>query len=224
MIIERTIRKRTVSPARRIVDVVGLALMGVAAWFMWPSFLGGSSQVILVHGHSMEPTYMTGDLVVIDTSAMPQIGDIIVFQIPKDEPGGGQHVVHRLIGRRDDGTYITQGDNAPNPDAFLTERSDILGSPRFSIPHGGRAIGMLGSPIGLGGVAGVLCSLLLWPRKRVDDVDNADDATDKLEAPEVEPIAVADEAIAERVIAADVATEAEAWLRDQLELLASASG
>ncbi len=158
--------KRQHSAVRHTVDLVVLALTILVAWYLWPAFLGGSSRLIMVQGHSMEPTYATGDLVVLDTDAAPDIGNIIVFRIPDDEPGAGQLVVHRVIGRREDGTYITQGDNSQNSDTFLVTRSDILGSPRFSIPYGGQAIGLLSSPVGIGAALGMLSTALLWPRKR----------------------------------------------------------
>lgn len=159
---------------RLVVDLIVLGLTAVAAWYVWPAVLGGSSQAIVVHGHSMEPTYATGDLVVVDTDAVPTVGNIIVFKIPSDEPGGGQLVVHRVVAMRDDGTYITQGDSSDNPDVFLTARSDILGSPRFSIPHGGQAIGLVATPLGLSIVAGLLSTVLLWPRKRPPELASAE--------------------------------------------------
>ena len=159
---------------RLVVDLIMLGLTAVGAWYVWPTVLGGSSQAIVIHGRSMEPTYATGDLVVVDTDAVPAVGNIIVFKIPSDEPGGGQLVAHRIVGMRDDGTYTTQGDSSENPDVFLTARSDILGSPRFSIPHGGQAIGLVATPLGLSIVAGLLSTVLLWPRKRPPELAAAD--------------------------------------------------
>ena len=142
---------------------------------------------------------------------------MIVFQIPQDEVGGGQLVVHRVVGIRDDGTYMTQGDNSDDPDEFETNRADILGSPRFAIPHGGQAIAIIGSPLGLAVAIGGLCTALLWPRKR----DEATDDDVPSEVPEQVPLP-----IAPRVSDpdfdfdfdsdSDFAIEAEAWLREQL--------
>ena len=159
---------------RLVVDLIMLGLTGVGAWYVWPTVLGGSSQAIVVHGRSMEPTYGTGDLVMVDTDAVPAVGNVIVFKIPSDAPGGGQLVAHRVVGMRDDGTYITQGDASENPDVFLTARSDILGSPRFSIPHGGQAIGLVATPLGLSIVVGLLSTVLLWPRRRPPELAAAD--------------------------------------------------
>lgn len=211
--------------ARHVADFVVLGVTVAAAWFMWPASLGGSSRMIVVHGHSMEPTYVTGDLVVLDTGAAPEIGHIVVFKIPDDEAGAGLFVVHRVIGIRADGTYITQGDNAPNPDVFLTKRSDILGSPRFSVPHGGQAIALLGSPIGLAAAIGGLCTVLLWPRKRDEEPEDVvEESTPQSPEPAVVPSAVEKPVAMRQVEDAEVAAEAEAWLREQLDLFALTSG
>lgn len=173
---------------------------------MWPASLGGSNRIITVQGHSMEPTYHTGDLLVLDSGATPEVGRIIVFRIPADEPGGGHLVVHRMIGRRADGTFITQGDNAPNPDVFLTTRTDILGSPRFSIPHGGEAIGLFGTPTGLAVTAGLLGTLLMWPRNR------ARVALVSLQ------LTIDDEGWSSAFISEQDMVDANAWLRAEMSL------
>ncbi|MCE9623815.1 MAG: signal peptidase I [Actinomycetia bacterium] len=221
--------KRKVSVMRHVADVLILGVTAAAAWFLWPAFLGGTSRMITVQGHSMEPTYVTGDLVVLDAGATPAIGKIIVFKIPDDEPGAGLLVVHRVIGIREDGTYITQGDNTQSADTFLVTRSDILGSPRFSIPHGGQAIGLVSSPIGLALATGSLCTALLWPRKRDEDADASEESEsageplelvgpdDSFDAPS--SVAFADESSAPQVDEIDFVAEAEAWLRNELALL-----
>lgn len=214
-------RKQPASVARHVADVVILAATVAAAWFLWPAFLGGSSRMITVQGHSMEPTYATGDLVLLDTGAEPEVGKIVVFQIPDDELGGGQLVVHRVIGRRDDGTYITQGDNSENADTFMITRSDILGSPRLVVPHGGTAIGVLSSPVGLGAATGGLCTMLLWPRKRGELDESVEATTNESGDASVDVWSAVNAyvAVAPQVDEVDFVAEAEAWLREQLALI-----
>ena len=65
--------QRAVSVVRHAWDVVALAFTVAAAWFLWPATLGGSSQMVVVHGQSMEPTYSPGDLVVLDTGAASRL-------------------------------------------------------------------------------------------------------------------------------------------------------
>lgn len=150
---------------RRAIDVAALVLTVLAAWFLWPASLGGSSRFIVVEGQSMEPTFHLGDLVLLNVGTAPRIGNVIVFRIPHGEPAAGLLIIHRIIGRRDDGTFVTQGDNRRTPDQFHIHRSDIMGSPRRSIPHLGRIIGLLSSPMIVGIAAGLLGTLLLWPRR-----------------------------------------------------------
>lgn len=154
------------SLVRHALDIAVVAMVALLAWFLWPSFLGGTNRVVAVHGHSMEPTFHAGDLVVLNTHAQPAVGRIFVFQIPADEPGGGRLVVHRIIGQRDDGSYITQGDNTQNPDSFRVTDRELVGSPRFVVPHGAKLISIFGTPIGLATATGLLSAIVMWPRAR----------------------------------------------------------
>lgn len=149
---------------RRTIDAAALVLTVLAAWFLWPASLGGSNRFIVVEGQSMEPTFHLGDLVLLHVGTTPRIGNVIVFRIPHGEPAAGLLIIHRIIGSRADGTFVTQGDNRNTPDPFHIHRSDIMGSPRRSIPHLGRLIGLLSSPMIVAIAAGLLSTLLLWPR------------------------------------------------------------
>lgn len=212
--------KRLRLGGRHFLNFAAIGLTVAAASFMWPAVLGGSSQVIAVHGHSMEPTYFSGDLVVLDTEAAPEIGNVIVFHIPQDEPADGQLVVHRVVGVRDDGTYITQGDNAANPDVFLTTRADIVGSPRFSVPHGGQAIATVGSPIGLAAVTGGLCTVLLWPRKQTSQVVVEDESASQTSLSDL-VAACEPHGFTESIVFSDKEmADAQIWVQSQLASLA----
>lgn len=148
---------------RLAIDVLLLLATAAAAYALWPASLGGSSRIIVVQGHSMEPTYQLGDLLLVRTDASPEVGDVVVFRIPADEPGGGSLVVHRIIGRRADGSAITQGDNRTTPDPYHVRPHDIVGRPLTSVPHGGRLIGLASRPTTVGLVSGLLATMLLWP-------------------------------------------------------------
>lgn len=187
-----------------VVNVFSLGVTILVAWALWPAFLGGSSQMIVVHGRSMEPTYRPGELVLIDTDVSPDIGDIIVFHIPDGELGAGGLVVHRVIGLRADGTYITQGDNTQNADEFRIARSDIVGSPRFSLPYGGLVIGVLSSPMAIGAMTGLVITVMLWPRKASSPPT------------EFVGLAIDDQGWSSLTISEDEFAEAEAWLHSQL--------
>ena len=53
----------------------------VVGYFLWPTSLGGCTTLTIVSGHSMEPTYYTGDLVVSRCGDY-QVGDIVVYNPP----------------------------------------------------------------------------------------------------------------------------------------------
>ena len=164
--------------ARAALDVVLLAATIAAAYALWPASLGGSSRIIVVEGHSMEPTYHLGDLLFVRTDASPDVGDVTVFHIPADEPGAGSLVVHRVIGRHEDGTLMTQGDNRTTPDPFHIGPTDVVGSPVLALPHGGRLIGLASRPTSVAVVSGLLAMMLLWPAAGRDDDDDDDDDAD----------------------------------------------
>lgn len=243
--------KRLIEPSRgrrhlalRIaVELATITLIAVAAWFLWPASLGGGTQMIAVQGTSMQPTYRTGDMLVVRENETPEIGDILVFRIPADEPGGGNLVVHRAIGRRDDGSIVTQGDNRDTPDPFHVTEREIVGTPVFVIPFAARAVGLLSTPFGLALIGGALFTLLVWPDQSKRRNDTSDDEADPTlwRVPEIEEFMADAEAWVERELAdllgdEELHTEpqlaerveddepAEAWVERELAALLASAG
>jgi signal peptidase len=159
--------------ARDLFDGFTLLVLAAAFVVFWPASLGGSTRLVVVEGHSMEPTYHFGDLVVARANPHPKVGEIIVYRIPKGDPAAGMLIIHRVKTIRPDGTFETQGDNRTTPDPFLITPADIAGSPLFAVPHAGRLIGICSNPPVVGAAAGLLVVFLLWPsrpkRPLVDD-------------------------------------------------------
>jgi signal peptidase I len=124
-------------------------LVVALAWLVWPAALGGSTSLVVVAGASMEPTYHTGDVLIVKRRA-PSVGDVIVFTMPKRD---GQ-IVHRVLERRDDGTMLVQGDNRSTPDLPLPTDADVVGVVRALIPQGWIVVKLLTSPLVLGVGAG----------------------------------------------------------------------
>jgi signal peptidase I len=147
-----------------VLDLLLLGLVVLLAWNVWPAALGGKTRFIMVTGASMEPRFHIGDSLVVRANDDPQIGDIIVFRIPKGDPAEGSYVVHRIFAQRDDGSYMTKGDNRRYADPWHVTTKDILGTPTWTIPQFGRLLQMTHSPFFIGGAAGLLCMLLLLPR------------------------------------------------------------
>jgi signal peptidase I len=156
----RRVRRRMV---QRVVSVIGLAVFLVAAWFLWPVRWGGTFAEVVVTGHSMEPTFHTGDLVVTKKDDHYRIGEKVVYQIPKGEPGAGIHVVHRIIGTRSDGTLVLQGDNRLTPDTWRPRPRDVVGRVVTVVPQAGRVLVGLSNPWVLAALIGLILTVWLWP-------------------------------------------------------------
>lgn len=93
-----------------------------------PFFLFGWKPV-LVLSESMEPTYTSGDILLVrEKEGTPELDDIILFR----ETGFGMnaYVTHRLIGR-DEGGCITKGDNNEYADPGRVQEEDILGTVEY---------------------------------------------------------------------------------------------
>ncbi len=195
---------------RKAFDIAGLLGSLFLAWYLWPAALGGSMNLVVVQGHSMEPTYQLGDAVIVKDNADLQVGDIIVFRIPADEPGGGMEVIHRIHSVREDGSFETQGDNRDTPDSFHITEADVIGTPTYAIPRLGRFIGLSSRPLVLGLAIGAMTTMVLWPERR------------RRRQHELDPVAwlrTELAAIEERASAEDLVAEAEAWLEDELAFL-----
>ncbi len=149
-----------------VLDLLILVLIGLAAWYLWPASLGGSTRFIVVQGDSMEPRYHVGDVVMVKSHDHPHVGDVIVFSVPEGEPGEGMLVVHRVHSIRPDGSYETKGDNRSMPDNWTVRSEHILGEPQVTLPKFGRVIGIFANPFIVGGAAGVLTMVFLWPKRK----------------------------------------------------------
>lgn len=155
-----------------------LAFAGLfLAWFVLfrPVSLGGPAAYEVVTGTSMEPRLHTGDLVITQAQSAYAIGEVVVFRVPADEPGGGSLIVHRLIGGDGASGYITRGDNKPAPDPWHPKSSDVIGRAWIELPGSGKALLVLRQPLVLAvllsGLAGfwVLTSRSTSPGAPVDD-------------------------------------------------------
>ena len=87
----------------------------------------GKSILKVVTG-SMEPSIHVGDYIIVektDTDALSE-GDIITFYSDQSDIKD-KLVTHRIIGKNDDGTYITRGDANPIEDSVPARQERIIG-------------------------------------------------------------------------------------------------
>ena len=234
MTLFRTLRQL----ARRVFNVAGFIASLLLSWYLWPASLGGDTHFVVVQGSSMEPTFHLGEAIMVKDNPSPEVGDIIVFNIPADEPAGGMLVIHRVRSIRPDGSYETQGDNRATPDTFHTTDGDVMGSPVHAVPHVGRLIGLASKPIVVALATGSVAVMLLWPKRRhpeepdsdetSDDSETSDDESSEHESSGGDSERGHHERRAEHWLAAeleptgaDIEAEAQAWLAAELAMFDS---
>jgi len=116
---------RTVSRALAILLVCG-------AWLtLGPARVGGAATYVRVSGNSMNPTFHTGDVVVLVRGLNYHVGDIIAYH---SRLLGGVVVIHRIIETTADGRFVTKGDNNDFVDPYTPRTSDVLGQRVLRLP------------------------------------------------------------------------------------------
>jgi len=167
--------------ARRALVVVRSALgwlvLAAGLWLVWPSSLGGCTTLTVVSGHSMEPTYYTGDLVVARCGT-PAVGDVVVYR--PTAISSSARIIHRVVGG--DGTtgFSLKGDNNTFLDPFTPTRADVVGVAVLHIPKVGRISTFVFNPLVWLAVILAATVLLIWPSAGEDaeDGENGEDGED----------------------------------------------
>ncbi len=138
-----------------------LTLVVFASWFVLlrPTFVGGPTGYIIVSGHSMEPKYYTGDLVVTHRQAHYKIGDIVAYTIPAGENGAGNNVIHRIIGGDGVNGYDTQGVNNSWVDGWHPKDADVIGKAWLHMSGKGSLVLKLRQPAYMAALFGGLASI-----------------------------------------------------------------
>ena len=109
-----------------LLTFVALALGSVAV---------GSTPYVVRSG-SMSPSIRVGDVVVaraLPADARIAVGRVMVFVNPARSDG--ELLVHRVIERRDEGTFTTQGDNNVFPDSTPVPRSAFRAQGVLRVPY-----------------------------------------------------------------------------------------
>jgi signal peptidase I len=101
-------------------------------------------KVFLVQSGSMEPSIMTGDVVVIKKNTSYSINQVITFT-----DSDKRIVTHRIIENGKRGEYITKGDANQSSDTRSVENSQIMGTVVLVIPKIGYLIRFIKTPAGL---------------------------------------------------------------------------
>ncbi|WP_051359397.1 signal peptidase I [Paucisalibacillus globulus] len=112
-----------------------------------PSIFG--YQPLTVLSNSMNPSFETGDLIIIKKVVASSIkeGDVITFH-----EGNGKFVTHRVVKVvQQDGNsgFVTKGDNNNVNDEQVVSSEQLMGKKVFLINNGGHIAKFIGSPIGV---------------------------------------------------------------------------
>src|SRR5215216_6941816 len=108
----------------------------VAIWIAFaPTLIGGRASYILVNGNSMEPGFHRGDLVIIQTASIYNVGDIVTYRNGELNA----FVIHRIIGIEQD-HYIFKGDNNSWIDTYRASHDELIGKLWIHVPKLGKGM------------------------------------------------------------------------------------
>lgn len=152
---------------RRVAKAAGYTLLLALLALLWPQNFAGPTSFVGVDGHSMDGTYVDGDLIVVRRQSAYAVGDIVTYRVPQGEFGAGAHVIHRIIGGDAETGFITQGDNRDKPDVWRPRPSDMLGTSWIRLPAASARFQQLGQPVPLGALCASLTVFVsLLPKKK----------------------------------------------------------
>lgn len=174
----------TKSRVRRVFVAVGqiafTLLLAVTLVLAWPAPWGGRFAFGVVSGTSMLPQLEPGDLVLAlrNPDNEYQIGDTILYHV--DYQGTVGRIVHKIVGKNPDGTYITQGVNKRAPDIWPVVPSNVQGRVFASFSNGQKIIDVIKSPNFIPLTFGLYLVWMFWPRrKKTELAADGDDPDDK---------------------------------------------
>lgn len=103
-------------------------------------------KVFVVQSGSMEPTIMTGDVIVVKDSNEYVVGDIITFNDIHS-----RRVTHRIFDNvsGSDSDFVTKGDANRTEDNAVVSKSNIIGKVVYTIPSLGYLFVFAKKPIGI---------------------------------------------------------------------------
>lgn len=134
-------------------------LVGVTGLFLATLLpIPGNIEVKIVKSGSMEPTIMTGSIVVVKPSASYAVGDVVTFgedtarQIP---------TTHRIIASYDGGAFQTKGDANEEADPQAITQGDIIGRVVFAAPYMGYVLDFARQPIGFTLMIGIPAAIIV---------------------------------------------------------------
>ena len=139
----------------------------LAGWFftLRPGNLGGAATYVMVQGESMEPTYHTGDLVIVRAQQTYAAGDIVAYRVPKGQVGEGAVVIHRIASGDGARGYALRGDNNDTDDDWRPTDQDVAGKAWIIVPRAGVILRRVMDPAMMASLAAAATVMIVMMRK-----------------------------------------------------------
>jgi len=144
-----------------LYTIYTLIIAGLVVLFIAPPLpLIGVVDVKIVKSGSMEPSIMTGSVVMIRESVSYQVGDVITFA----EKNDSIPTTHRIVGTEMvDGKeyFLTKGDANSDIDNVLVKYEHIIGKVIVTLPFVGFILDFARQPIGFAFLIGIPAFLII---------------------------------------------------------------
>ena len=131
--------------------------LAIVAWlYLAPTQIGGTTRYVTTNGISMEPSFHTGDLALVRPADQYRVGQVVAYHSTLLHVT----VLHRIVAHRG-GRYFFKGDNNNFIDPTHPTRNELIGALWLRVPHGGRVLAWLHSPLTAAVLTGFAALLLL---------------------------------------------------------------
>ena len=115
--------------------------IGVAAWYLAPPSVGGSTSLAIVDGTSMLPKLHRDDLVLVRPAARYRVGDVVAYR---------STLLHRVVLHRivaiDGSRYTFKGDNNNYLDPERPLPAQLIGRKWLTLPKAGSLASAIRTP------------------------------------------------------------------------------
>jgi signal peptidase I len=133
------------------------AILAIVGWiYLAPTQIDGTTSYVVTSGKSMEPSFHTGDLALVRPADHYRIGEVVAYHSTLLHVT----VLHRIVGERG-GRYVFKGDNNNFIDPTRPTRDGLVGALWLRVPHGGRVMAWLHTPLTAAALTGFAALLVL---------------------------------------------------------------
>lgn len=137
-------------------------LLGIAGLFLASMLpIPGNIEIKIVKSGSMEPTILTGSVVVVKPEASYEKGDIITFGADTKTQIPTTHRIIDITGDFNSLSYTTKGDANEEQDGSPISQRDIIGKVVFWMPYMGYVLDFARQPIGFTLMIGIPAGIII---------------------------------------------------------------